>query len=822
MEFQLAAELMHNSFTLNEKELAKSYSESFYHDEPTQTVYVRRACLQLQSVIEEVQEYIRVHNHEYLCRLVLYCDTIDLPEGLVVGYEDPAKHFELRVFARKVQCQNPSNALRMHFSIDCQLAIYTYALQEGFTVHFLFPDREPQPVRLSIDEDKWGIQINWDESDFHIEQQDSRDLDMTTADYLSRIKSDGTLEKRSFVRDNDNLPRLVAYQFLVAATVIRTKPKLALDILNWVCNLSASESSVALNIQACSLRNSLVLSQERKVFNVPSVNIYASKQILESRLAASMAFEQAFQNFVAQERASAAILGQTMNLIAKNEDAMSEYAFLEDVSQKAYCSAQSARESAFERYNKNNTNLIPLQNAFSKGLDNWVKEKKIEAAKSVFSACIGTIGAIAATVASGGLAAPMIPAAAGSAVNAEKNIAHIINVIKGVVTTIKGIYDKLQPILEKLQTLAETIQNVVAALNASQTLKEKTALQRPDMSLDIFNATALWDIFREKIDDIEKTLSEIDFEAKGKYFFALKTLVINGKTYLQTQENLCQRGNELALVLLKVKLQHKDQKRLALSATATEQQGAVLDLLKRAMFDRLLTIRSLVFLDFQIYSEAYMFHALTDRPPVHISPVKPVPDYLEDAAKFQANIATFGSRVMVQQRKFSILTCGDAADATGLQSRLLKGDAVNVTLSPENPMFAGFSRIRVSKARCYLEGAITAVTENGLVKKNDLRLLLRTSGRFYDINLPGSKKDAPAEYNAYVGDARTLLFEYNIDDGSITCDAEYGQRLDYTQHSPLTEWEISIAPGGLQAKDLNMSGITGLRMELWCDFTLRL
>lgn len=38
MEFQLAAELMHNSFTLNEKELAKSYSESFYHDEPTQTV----------------------------------------------------------------------------------------------------------------------------------------------------------------------------------------------------------------------------------------------------------------------------------------------------------------------------------------------------------------------------------------------------------------------------------------------------------------------------------------------------------------------------------------------------------------------------------------------------------------------------------------------------------------------------------------------------------------------------------------------------------------------------------------------------------------
>ncbi|WXC58059.1 hypothetical protein SNK03_003958 [Fusarium graminearum] len=159
-----------------------------------------------------------------------------------------------------------------------------------------------------------------------------------------------------------------------------------------------------------------------------------------------MAFEQAFQNFVAQERASAAMLGQTMNLIAKSEDAMSEYAFLEEVSQKAYRPAQSARESAFQRYN-NNTDLIPLQNAFSKGLDDWVRKEKIEAAKSVFSACIGTIGAIAATVASGGLAAPMVPAAVGSAVNAGKNIANIINTIKGVVETIKGIYEKLQPIL---------------------------------------------------------------------------------------------------------------------------------------------------------------------------------------------------------------------------------------------------------------------------------------------------------------------------------------------------------------------------------------
>jgi hypothetical protein len=649
--------------------------------------------------LNEAQSYVQTHTKEDLRRLVLYCDTINLTEGLVVGYKDSEKSLDLRVFARKVECRDASQALHMHFSEDCQLEFYTYELKKGFTAHLEFGDGSIRQLPLSIAPESWGITVNWTGEKFLFVHHDSTALDMTTANYLNRIKSDGTLEKGNFIENNDNLPRLVMYQFLVAATIMKINPKLALEILNWVCNLSAHESSAALNIQACSLRNSLVLSQERKVFNVPLVNIYASKQVLESRLAASTAFEQAFQNFAAQNRASAAVLGQTVNLIAKSEDAMSEYAFLEDLAQKAYSSAQSAREVAFKRYDQNNTDLVPLQKEFSKGLEDWCTEQKIESAKSVFSACIGTIGAITATVASGGLAAPMIPAVAGKAVDAVGKVAKIINTIKEVVEKIKKIYEKLKPILEKLKKLSEAIQAVVAALNASKTLEENTALQRPDMNLDIYNATALWDIFREKVDQIETTVASIDFAAKEKYFFALRTLVINGKTYLQTQENLCQRGNELALVLLKVKLQHKDKQRLTLSATATEQQGAVLDLLKRAMFDRLLSIRSLVFLDFYMYSEAYMFHTLTDKPPVNISPVKPVLDYLEDAARFQGNVAAFGSRVMVQQRKFSVLTCGDAVNTSGLRDRLLKNEPVCVSFNPDDAMFAGFARIRVSRAR---------------------------------------------------------------------------------------------------------------------------
>ncbi|KAG7407650.1 hypothetical protein Forpe1208_v012723 [Fusarium oxysporum f. sp. rapae] len=778
MDFQLAAEYMNNSFTLGEKDLAKSYSDSIHFEEYSRAVYLRRPFVQLADVLDKAQTYVQTCTNEDLRRLVLYCDTINLSEGLVVGYKDPMKNLDLRVFARKVECRNPSKAIHMHFSEECKLEFYTYKLKDGFTAHLKFGDGSIKQLPLSIQSEKWGITVIWTGEDFHVKQHTPTDLDMTAASYLNRIKSDGTLEESNFIENNDNLPRLAMYQFLVAASIMNTNPMLALEILNWVCNLSATESSAALNIQACSLRNSLVLSQERKVFNVPSVNIYASKQVLESRLAASTAFEQALQHFMVQDRASAAVLGQTVNLIAKSEDAMSEYAFLEDLAQKAYASAQSAREVAFKRYDQNNTDL------------------KTEAAKAVFSACIGTIGAITATVASGGLAAPMIPAAAGKAVEAADKIAKIIETIKEVIKKIKEIYEKLKPILEKLKKLAETIQAVVTALNASKTLQEKTAIQRPDMNLDIYNATALWDIFKKKVDQIETTVATIEFPAKEEYFFALRTLVINGKTYLQTQENLCQRGNELAIILLKVKLQHKEKNRLTLSAKATEQQGAVLDLLKRAMFDRLLSIRSLVFLDFYMYSETYMFHALTDKPPVNISPVKPVIDYLEDAVRFQGNVAAFGSRVMVQQRKFSILTCGDAASTSSLRDRLLKNE-------------------------CYLEGVSVAPNFDATGENSGIRLLLKTSGRFYDINLPG-RKDGAAPFNAFVGDARALLFEYSVEDRSIICDGEYGQNLDYTRQSPLTEWELTIGAGGLQVKDLDFTDLKDIRMEFWCDITLKI
>ncbi|KAL9562967.1 hypothetical protein ACKAV7_012918 [Fusarium commune] len=125
MDFQLAAEYTNNSFTLGEKDLPKSYSDSIYLEEYSRAVYLRRPFVQLADVLDEAQTYVQTRTNQDLRRLVLYCDTINLSEGLVVGYKDPMKNLDLRVFARKVECLDPSKAIHMHFSEDCKLEFYT-------------------------------------------------------------------------------------------------------------------------------------------------------------------------------------------------------------------------------------------------------------------------------------------------------------------------------------------------------------------------------------------------------------------------------------------------------------------------------------------------------------------------------------------------------------------------------------------------------------------------------------------------------------------------------------------------------------------------
>ena len=115
--------------------------------------------------------------------------------------------------------------------------------------------------------------------------------------------------------------------------------------------------------------------------------------------------------------------------------------------------------------------------------------------------------------------------------------------------------------------------------------------------------------------------------------------------------------------------------------------------------------------------------------------------------------------------------------------------------------------------RCYLDGATSSSSQ-------PLKLLLQTPGRFYDRDC--FQKDADKQLvpvRAFVGDPRTLLFEYDLQSKAIIADGLWGQERDYAKHTPMTTWDISIVgyEGVDAGQQIDFSGLKGLIMEFTCD-----
>jgi len=344
----------------------------------------------------------------------------------------------------------------------------------------------------------------------------------------------------------------------------------------------------------------------------PSVNIYASEQILKSRLTAALAFEQAFRDF-SLEASNRNVQTQTaVDLLRKSQDAMQTYAFIKDIRQREYDNAVIANAKAQKTFQANQANLVQLGANFQAGVEEWKEAEKEKAAKDVLKGLVMVGLAIGATIATGGAAAATIPAAGAAVVNTASKIATLIAKLKQIYEKIKQIYEKIKPVIEKLQEVVKTINEVIATLRKfdGKTTGTKTLKLSADSS-DVFNATAEWRRFDITIREMEDSLREYKIRGKDEYFHDLKILVPNGECFILTQANLVKTGDELATVLVQSEAERRSESRLSSTALSVATDLDVLDVLVRAMFDRVLTIRSLVYLDFLTYSSAQEYHTLS-------------------------------------------------------------------------------------------------------------------------------------------------------------------------------------------------------------------
>ncbi|KAK3682204.1 hypothetical protein B0T22DRAFT_484284 [Podospora appendiculata] len=469
--------------------------------------------------------------------------------------------------------------------------------------------------------------------------------------------------------------------------------------------------------------------------SVPSVNIYASKVILKSRLVAALAFERSFHAFLLEGRSHKVQSLTTANLLAGSRDTMETYDFLRGTRQREFDNAPVANTKAGDPFNTAQKQLELLSDRFEQGIQEWKKDQVMAGIKTLFSAVVKV-----------GL-----------------SLATLFAKLKEVYGALKGLFEKVLPVTKALKEVVAVIQNVIAEVKQLSSLGGgATAMSKSQFkSTDVFNATAEWRRFDIIVRDLETSMVEYAIPGKPQYFQALKLIVVNGETNILTQANLVSKGDMLATVLLQQKMGSRDEARLAAVVTHIADDSAILNVVTRAMFDRVLAVRHLVYLDFFTYTEAYKYHTLSQDDIVALSPVKPMADYLNDMTKLQGAIASFSSKSTVKKRAFQPKTLASFADAETLGLALSRGETLSIQASPNEQLWRGFGRIRLSSIRCWLTGVQTKTTN--------------------------SKLPVRLEHESVLGEARKVLFKYRPDGGVIGCDGSYGQKRDYTMYTPMTK-----------------------------------
>ena len=564
---------------------------------------------------------------------------------------------------------------------------------------------------------------------------------------------------------------------------------------------------------------------------VPSVNVFNSKSILKARLLAATAFEAAFQNFISQERTSDNLTLFASDALNANRNALTEYAFLEDNAQQAYLAATKSFDIAKANYTKKQSELDAAGTAFQNGVKEWKLKQELEAAKEIVLAIVEVAGAIAATVATAGVAAPVAGLAVAKAASKAGKVASMIAKIKEIVVKIKELYDKFKPLLEKIKGLVEAIQRMLDIIGHTQPGLAMPELKPADADLDPINTNALWDAFTIDVTVMFQELGTYAIGGKAEYQTVLLKLPIYAKAYITAQVAVVTTGQSLAGIRLRRKLDQEQHVRLEGTLRTIKNSSTVLDLLKRAMFDRVLAVRNLIYIDFWTYKAAFQYHSLTNESylNVYTTAVQRISDYQTDAARLQAAVYAFGATVRIQQKNFTIAMSLDAVQRQNLKDT----GSLSFTPAIDSDVFAGFYRIRMSRARAFLDGATGSSSDSGSV-----RLHLSTSGRFVDRDFPYSQRPqavtiAPPEASlivredssgaevpepllsrAFIGEPRTIAFEYKENE-NVLCDGDFGLSNDYTKQTPFQEWTLQVKSS---AQDrLSLTSVNSIRWEFLCE-----
>ncbi|EPS44438.1 hypothetical protein H072_1539 [Dactylellina haptotyla CBS 200.50] len=760
-----------------------------YRGKDSKRVFLRKPYMNLGEAISTVKAKIT----NYSAEIYIYTDLLQFAGNTAI---EVPKRTTLYLFAREVSAlASQQGAMTIKYDQSVVVFFATPELPGNFPVKFMDAAGGTHEISITVPDDAYGVivEVVAGGPTPTPEPVDAPDFALKAMDYMGDL----SLTAETFVEDD--LPRLLQFQQVLATAWKASNPQLAMKIYNYIVK-TTNNSAPALPIykQAITSLSKLKLISDPLQKYVPNLNISQIKLVLDDHLAVAQTFEESFNAFSQQQANAQTAVDTAMDAFTNSKLAVEKYKFLEGQAKARLEFAVQAMNDAVFNYNQTYNDLPLRLKTFQSGIAEWATDQMGKFLLNVFMA----VGTIVLTIGAGAIGAAALPATAVGGSLPFKDITSAMNVIreaesatdnvKAAADSIKYMVDNISKALTMMASTMTTLNTLLATtLPALKPegfqVKSYNIPVDPLERVDIINLSASWDNWRVLNELSWSKLSESQKKIDGaaEYYGALYALSNNGKAVVAAQAAYIQIFDDY--MEASVNLQTAQAQNQVLQGAVNRlQDPLVFQTFKRAMFDRLIAVRSWVAVEFNDYASAYQYYTLSTEPPAFVPVMSPASYYTSAVADLQSDATHAQTTFRSQIQTFSI----SSTDAGNIFGTNWKNDiqtlsGLTFSIPTNSSYFSSVSRVRVQKLRCYLVGSTS----------EEVRTTVTISGAFEDKGL-----SYPYNPLKFVSDSTPLGFYYvpssndpnEANTNLIRQDGLYARQNVFMTPTPFAVWNIKV------------------------------
>ncbi|KAK6503724.1 hypothetical protein TWF481_008728 [Arthrobotrys musiformis] len=769
-------------------EYAKTLYENF-RSKDSKRVFLRKPYLDLADAIELVKTSLGTNSAE----IYLYCDLLQFAGDKAI---EMPRRTTLYIFAREVSALTAKpGPLVIKYTQSVVVFFATPGLDENFAVKFVDSDGGIHEMNITVPKNSYGVMVEVVAGGPAptAEPVTAPGFALNSMDYMGDL----SLTAETFVEDD--LPRLLQFQQVLATAWRATNPALAMKIYDFIAK-TAEGSTAALPIykQAVTSLSKLKMISDPLQQYVPNLDISQIKEVLGDHLAVAQQFENSFNEFSKQQQSAENAVNTAMDAFTNSKIAVEKYKFLESQAKSRLEFAVQAMNEAI--YNYNNTyNQIPLRlKTYQSGIAEYATSQTGRLILNVMIA----VGTIVLTIGAGAIGATALPASAVGGSLAYKDMGTALQVIKNADTTtdaVRGAVESIRYMVDNIGRTLTTMASTMTTLNlllgtTVPALKpngfEVKTFDIPDPldRVDMINLSAAWDNWRvlnelawSKMPEAQKRI-----DGASDYYAALYSLSNNGKAVVAAQAAYIQVFDDYMEASVNLQTAQSQNKVLQ-GAINRLQDPLVYHTFKRAMFDRLIAVRSWVAVEFNDYVSAYQYYTLSSSPPAVVPVMSPASYYSSAVADLQSDATNAQSSFRSQFQTVSLSsTDPDSVFGSNWKNDLKSLSGLTFSIPSNSSYFASTSRVRVQRLRCYLIGA----------EAEEVRTTITISGAFEDKAL-----SYPYSPLKFVSDSTPLRFYYvpsqndpnDANMNLIRQDGVYARQEVFMTPTPFAVWNIKLS-----------------------------